>query len=358
MKRRIFILALLILTALLLSSCVARKPEAQEVYNVGGANFEILDYDFVTRTSIGVNGHSGSKYYGFYIEAESECSLIEYMVSLEFYSLEKDCIFRDTITSSSQKKARECFKIQLEISEEVYKNAYTIKANITGKTYEADKSTSPKTQSLEFYPVSYMDGSHLYGETRVKKGDTTETSKIPDPYKEDYIFCGWCLDSGLRQDAVFPLQINGSTRLYASWLRVKETNKCKDSKIKCWEGYSSAAGYGITPSGFDYERLSREGYSFKVKITYDVYYKKDYEALLDIGYAGAPKYEAYLVNGKGDYYGKSDLSTTTSSKTRTIEYDIKLSEMKNTTWSLEFSTDNIQNIIYFENIVVEFTCIK
>lgn len=358
MKRRILVLALVVLMLLTLSSCVAKIPESQEVYSIGGANFEILNYDFITYTNIGVNGHSSSKSYGFYIEAESECSLVEYTATLEFYSPEKNCIFKDTITSACQKKARECLKIQLAVSDEVYKNAYTIKANITGKTTEAGKSTSTKVQTLEFYPVSFMDGSYLYGEGRVKKGNTTDTGKIPDPYKDDYIFCGWCLDSSLTQDAVFPLQINAPTRFYARWLRVKEANKCKDSKIKCWDGYSPKIGYGITPSGFDYERLSKEGYSFNIKVTYDVYYKKDYDALFNIGYAGAPKYEAYIVNGKGKSYGKSDLTTTTSAKTRTMEYTIKLSEMKNDTWSLEFSTDNIQNIIYFENIVVEFTCTK
>ena len=110
MKRRILVLALVALMLLTLSSCVAKIPESQEVYSIGGANFEILNYDFITYTNIGVNGHSSSKSYGFYIEAESECSLVEYTATLEFYSSEKNCIFKDTITSACQKKARECLK--------------------------------------------------------------------------------------------------------------------------------------------------------------------------------------------------------------------------------------------------------
>ncbi|MBQ7761297.1 MAG: InlB B-repeat-containing protein [Clostridia bacterium] len=358
MKSKTLLFIFILWVALVLTSCVQELPAEPEIYEIGGDSFEVLSYDFITYNNIGVNGNPSSKSYGFYIEAECECSLIEYTATLEFYSLENTRIFKDTETSSYPKSAGECIKIQLNISDDVYESTYKVKVTFTGKTNEANKGSSAKTEELEYFSVSFMDGSHLYAHTRAKKENTVDTSKFPAPEKDDYIFCGWYLDSTLTKEAVFPLKINAHTKLYASWLRIKETTKCKDSSIKCWDGYSSYAGYGVTPSDFDFERLAKEGYNFHVKISYDVYYVKDYDVPLDIGYAGAPKYEAYLTSTNGKSYGKKDLTTTTSSRTVTMEYNIKLSEIINEKWTLEFSTDNIQNIIRFKNIVIEFSCVK
>ena len=47
--------------------------------------------------------------------------------------------------------------------------------------------------------------------------------------------------------------------------------------------------YDITPTGFDYDKLEKSGYRIKIKVTYDVYYKKDYDVPFDVGYASLPK---------------------------------------------------------------------
>ena len=95
-----------------------------------------------------------------------------------------------------------------------------------------------------------------------------------------------------------------------------------------------------------------------IKVTYDVYYEKDYDILWDIGYAGSPKYEIslYHSNNTGTFY--KDQSTNKTAKTRTIEGSILISDIGNDTMKLSFSTNNIQNIIYFENIVVKYECVK
>lgn len=179
-----------------------------------------------------------------------------------------------------------------------------------------------------------------------------------DPQKEQYEFAGWYLDRQLTQTATFPLAIKGDTTLYADWLRVEETGRCDNATIKFWTDNNFSANYSLTPTGFDYDKLNKAGYSLKIKVTYDVYYEKDYDVWKDIGYLGAPKYEAYILNSKSNGYGKSDLTTTTSKQTRTLECTLKMGDIQNGTWSLCFSTNNIQNLIHFENIVVEYQCVK
>lgn len=94
----------------------------------------------------------------------------------------------------------------------------------------------------------------------------------------------------------------------------------------------------------------------KITASYDVYYKKDWD--LGFGYAGSPKYEVSVVNPDG--MGKIDdnMPTETTSQTRTFSFSSKIVDLKNTRLVLTFSTDNIQNIIYFKNIKVDYQCYK
>ena len=132
-----------------------------------------------------------------------------------------------------------------------------------------------------------------------------------------------------------------------------------DTAIKFLDnGYKSASYYQLNPPGFDLQALAAEGYIMKIHVTYDVYYRKDYDVLWDVGYAGAPKYEVYILNS--DNIGSCDenITATKSARTRSISYKASVSSLLNTSLYLKFSTDNIQNIIYFENIKVEIVCQK
>ena len=64
------------------------------------------------------------------------------------------------------------------------------------------------------------------------------------------------------------------------------------------------------------------------------------------------------VNSDG--MGKIDdnMPTETTSQTRTLSFSSKIVDLKNTRLVLTFSTDNIQNIIYFKNIKVDYQCYK
>ena len=142
-------------------------------------------------------------------------------------------------------------------------------------------------------------------------------------------------------------------------LKTQDSVRCVGGAIKFLDDkLSPALIYNITPTGFELDRLEEKNYYLSLLITYDVYYKKDYDALWDIGYAGAPKYEVTIANS--DLMGKmeEDLTTSKSTKTRTTDLNLRISDIRYTKWTLTFSTDNVQNIIYFNNIVVDYYFLK
>ena len=178
----------------------------------------------------------------------------------------------------------------------------------------------------------------------------------PTTTKENHIFDGWYYDSSYKNKATFPMVISTETVLYAKWIKTSYTRTVKDTKIKDWDPYYSQSTYNITPTDLNLELLKEKGYNVNITVYYTVYYKKDYDALLDIGYLGAPKYEVYLRGSNGTVYSEEDIKTNKNETQKTISYTYDIDNLKNV--SLIFSTNNIQNIIYFENITIKYTCIK
>ena len=157
------------------------------------------------------------------------------------------------------------------------------------------------------------------------------------------------MDPTLSQAVVYPMEIKQDTIMYAKWLKLKDKKTCKDLSLKFEGSY-----FYITPNGFDVERLSQLGYNLTITVQYDVYYVKDYDVIWDIGYLGSPKYEVSITNSEGIGQFKNNLSTTKQTKTKTITYNCSAAELKNQSIKLKFSTDNIQNIIHIENIIVTY----
>ena len=122
--------------------------------------------------------------------------------------------------------------------------------------------------------------------------------------------------------------------------------------------YANDEGFDLSLIGFDYDYLEKNGMGLQFKITYNVKYTKDYDVLFDIGYAGSPKYELSLVDSSLQGYFKQNLSTTTSKKEKCYSCNTPLDFSENKQISLVFSTDNIQNIISFSDIVVVIEAIK
>ena len=150
---------------------------------------------------------------------------------------------------------------------------------------------------------------------------------------------------------------NGSTIIPT--LKTEDRVRCENGAIKFMDNnLNPAIMYNITPSGFELDKLDERGYILKLTITYDVYYEKDYDVLWDIGYAGSPKYEVTIANSDNMGKMEKDLSTSKSSKTKTMSLNLAISDIRNTKWTLTFSTDNVQNIIYFKNITIDYNFLK
>ncbi len=197
------------------------------------------------------------------------------------------------------------------------------------------------------------------GGKQIENKEVNVLKNAPTTTKPDHVFDGWYLDRGLTTAAIFPLDVKRDITLYAKWLKVADQINCTGGSIKFWEGHSSSLTYYITPSGFETETLANKGYVLSIKVAYDVYYKKDYDVPFDIGYAGSPKYEVSIINSK-TLLGclENDLPTKKSVQRKTLTYTTKFVDIKNSSLILSFSTDNIQNLIYFYNITISYKCYK
>ena len=132
----------------------------------------------------------------------------------------------------------------------------------------------------------------------------------------------------------------------------------KDTKIRLWDNYSPVVTANISPNGFDMQELIKEGYYMTISVDYTVSYRKDYDIPFDIGYLGAPEYEVYLYNSKKQGISKEGIKATKSSKQNSIQLTQTVNAINQESWTLEFSTDNMQNVIYIEDIIITYTCHK
>ena len=140
-------------------------------------------------------------------------------------------------------------------------------------------------------------------------------------------------------------------------LKLQDKKYCTDCSIKFMDSnYSPMATYYITPSGFEMDKLNEKGYSMSITVSYTVYYKKN--MLIDIGYLGAPKYELTILNSDGLGKMETDIVAPKSEKNRSIQVSSTIVDLIDQRLTLTFSTDNIQNVIYFKNIVVTYQCYK
>ena len=91
-----------------------------------------------------------------------------------------------------------------------------------------------------------------------------------------------------------------------------------------------------------------------LSITIRFSYTKDWS--LGLGYLGSPKYEVTVVNSDGMGKIYNDLPTTTNSQTQSFSFSMSIADLKDTRLVLTFSTDNIQNLIHFKNIKINYRC--
>lgn len=223
--------------------------------------------------------------------------------------------------------------------------------------HSGSNSPFPSQGSTNKNPPPTVD-FETNGGSYIKSQQTKTITSLPYTEKENCLFDGWYLDENFSSAASFPLTVEKNTTLYAKWLDLQSSTFCESGSIKWGKGHSSSITYYVTPSGFDLEKLASKGYHMKITVSYDVHYRKDYDVLWDIGYAGSPKYEAYLLNSDGLGDINENMSTATNSITRSLVYSSSVADLKNQRLTLTFSTNNIQNIIYFSNIVIQYQCYK
>lgn len=232
-----------------------------------------------------------------------------------------------------------------------FNNHSTTHNNISGNSKNEPK---PK-----YYTISFETngGNQLKTET-VEKGFTLTACSTPS--KNEHVFDGWFKDIGLTQAVILPLTIDSDITLYAKWLRISNTSTYKGGEIKAWKDSYNLISYYITPNGFEMDKLCENDYNMEITISYKVYYTKDYNAPFDIGYAGAPKYEMEVkdVNSNRYFYSERNITTSTSNTPYTISFRQSISDLKQAQLTLSFSTDNIQNTIYIDDVVVTYRCYK
>lgn len=197
------------------------------------------------------------------------------------------------------------------------------------------------------------------GGTSLRSVDTFLIEIEPVTTKQYHHFDGWYLDSTFNSPAVFPMNIEHDTKLYAKWTLVcyqwedKDPNKIESNLLEV-RGFT----YDLTPKKFNLTRLAELGYNINITITYDAYYKKTYDALWDIGYLGAPEFETSIKKTNTLVHFETVQRIATKPQSYTITYNATASDLSDDSLTLKFSSDNIQNAIYFENIRVIYTCYK
>ena len=182
-----------------------------------------------------------------------------------------------------------------------------------------------------------------------------QISSAPVTERNGYRFEGWFMDPTFTQGTIFPLVIENDTVIYAKWLKLSGTGSFVDSYIDSSAFTNEGNTYSLSPNGFNMERLQELGYRMKITVSYEVSYKKDFDGL-DIFYAGAPKYETYIIMDGETVVAKEDQKASKTSAIKTLEYAAKITDIKDKEIKLTFSSDNCQNIIYFENICVRYEC--
>lgn len=193
----------------------------------------------------------------------------------------------------------------------------------------------------------------------------TKTDKItsaPNPSKAGNVFGGWYLDSAFSTPAEFPMELEEDVTLYAKWLCMSYTDTLKDQSLKFGAlSKKATVAKDISPDQFKYDDLKKKGYdTVVIEVTYTVYYEKDHNGFFE--YAGPPPYTAVILESDFDIDLDRDLELDAELRviapeeptTETMEYEISFDDLEDKKVVLVFNTINVQNIVYIEDIEIEY----
>ena len=219
------------------------------------------------------------------------------------------------------------------------------------------ENKNEKDLKSNYYTVEFITNGGTYIPSQeIKVGKYLKS--VPETTKDGYLFEGWYFDPTFTQGATFPIQMDKDITIYAKWLKLQASQTFKDSEIDNKLLHISNVSYSLTPEGFNMDRLAELGYRIRITVSYEVYYRKDYNSPFDIGYFGAPEFETYIKNETTTVAEHEKQTAKKQAVQKEISYSAKIAEVKDRKITLTFSTDNVQNIIYFENITAVYECYK
>ena len=195
------------------------------------------------------------------------------------------------------------------------------------------------------------------GGSEVSPMNVGKLKEAPKTTKEDSVFCGWYTDEELKNAVSYPFTVKEDVTLYAKWTQTTEVFDFGNATVQFSTDNSYKTEYEVTPKELDLKALAAQGYNVQIDVTYEVYYEKNYNVPFDFGYLGAPDHDVYLVNAYDDGLVKENLPTSTEATAETLSIVISAAFLSKNYYYLRLVTYNTQNIVYFNNIRVTYTCV-
>ena len=206
------------------------------------------------------------------------------------------------------------------------------------------------------HTITLVDNFGYLKKIYVDDGECLVIKDTPD--MENYIFKGWYTDKLCTMLYDFTKPVKNDFTLYADYTLSYVIMSLSNFRIKLDLSVDSYKSFNITPYDFDVDFLKKNGYGIEITVQYSYYYVKDYDVLFDIGYAGSPRFEFSIYNNDGVGYFEKNLPTKKTTQTEVYSVVSDMNFINNKDIFLKFSTDNIQNLIYFKNIIVSIEAVR
>jgi uncharacterized repeat protein (TIGR02543 family) len=205
--------------------------------------------------------------------------------------------------------------------------------------------------------ASYTVKFESNGGTPVSFEKLSTLERAPVTSRAGYIFCGWYLDPELKTPVVYPMRLEKNVTLYARWSKATMSLVCDDAAVQfdVDNDYSYKAERLITPTELDIEGLAAQGYYVRVDVIYNVYYKKEYNVPMDLGYLGAPNHDVGIVDDYDEGKIVADLPTDKEPQAESVTAVFSAEDLLDTVLRLQLMTYNLQNVVYYTDIKVSFT---
>ena len=196
------------------------------------------------------------------------------------------------------------------------------------------------------------------GGAEISPLEASRLAEAPKTAKEGHVFCGWFSDEALTVPISYPFKVNNEMTLYARWEKASVSQDFDSVAVQLSydDSHSYKEEFELEPPEIDLKTLASQGYYVKIDVTYEVYYVKDFDTPGDLGYLGAPDHDVLLTDAYDWGTANKNISTSTEPTAGSISLVTSAESLNNRNFYLRFITHNLQNVVYFENIEVTYTC--